>query len=157
MTMDYLHRIFSRMRRLSKSAFSSAVVLAVTTPPQAAGTGVVDANAQKLRYGFPDPFNGKDVPGIINTLISSALALIGALFFVMFLWGGFTWMTAAGDSKKVESARKTLMNAAIGLIIVGLSYAIVVNVIDLIATGSGETTSGSPETTTECISCPSGG
>ncbi|MFH1077662.1 MAG: pilin [Patescibacteria group bacterium] len=120
---------------------------------------MIDAKSieeQRSKFGFEDTFQGKDIPGIINTLISSALALIGALFFVMFLYGGFTWMTAGGDSKKVESARKTLMNAAIGLIIVALSYAIVTNIIGLIATGSGGTT-GTTETTTECISCPSGG
>ncbi len=87
-------------------------------------------------YGFPDPICAP-VPLIVNRLIYVALSLAGTIFFVMFLWGGFTWMTAGGEAKKVEAAQKTLKNAVIGMIILATSYILVVNIIGLLSAGVG--------------------
>jgi hypothetical protein len=42
----------------------------------------------------------------------------------MFIWGGFAYMTAGGDSGRADKARKTLVNAFIGVVIVIMSYVI---------------------------------
>lgn len=86
-------------------------------------------------YGFPDPFGGASIPTVISRIVQTALGLSGALFFVMFLWGGTRYLTAGGDSKHVESARKILVNAVIGLVIIGLSYVIVNLIFDVIIAG----------------------
>lgn len=117
-----------------------AVAFALAALPRIAGAGVVDAEAQKSKYDFPDPFQGASVPTIISYIISAVLSLVGALFFVMFLWGGFTWLTAGGDGKRVENARKALTNAVIGLLIVALAYVIVENLIGLAGRGMSSTT-----------------
>ncbi|MBU2509266.1 pilin [Patescibacteria group bacterium] len=88
-------------------------------------------------YKFPDPLNA-DVPTLVNRIVSATLATVGAVFFIMFLWGGWLWMTAGGGTEKVEKSIKTLRNAVIGLIIVATSYAIVTFVINTIAKGAGE-------------------
>ncbi|MFH2232396.1 MAG: hypothetical protein ABII13_04505, partial [Patescibacteria group bacterium] len=86
---------------------------------------------------FPDPLNA-DVPTLVNRIVSATLATVGAVFFIMFLWGGWLWMTAGGGTEKVEKSIKTLRNAVIGLIIVATSYALVTFVINVIAKGAGE-------------------
>jgi hypothetical protein len=43
----------------------------------------------------------------------------------MVVWGGFTWLTSGGSEEKVESAKKIISAAIIGLIVVLLSWAIV--------------------------------
>jgi hypothetical protein len=80
-------------------------------------------------YGFPDPLNDADVPTLINRIITQVLGIIGALFFLMFLWGGFQYMTAEGDAKKVANARRTLVNAVIGIVIIAAAYGIVQSLI----------------------------
>lgn len=60
---------------------------------------------------------------ISNTL--AVLTIIGAIMFsIFFLIGGLTWITAGGDQGKVDDAKKKMTGAAIGLIIIGLSYSI---------------------------------
>ena len=86
-------------------------------------------------YGFPDPFAGSSISDVVGNIIRAILSLVGALFFLMFLWGGTRYLTAGGDSEKVKNAKTTLTNAVIGLIIIALSYVIVVAVIDAIDAG----------------------
>lgn len=46
-----------------------------------------------------------------------------ALYFI--IWGGFKYITSAGDPQKVTGAKNAITNAVIGLIIVLASVAIV--------------------------------
>ena len=64
-----------------------------------------------------------EVLGIIDGVARFAALLGGALAAVFFCWSGFLWMTAMGDPQKMAQARGSLIGAAIGLIIVGVSFA----------------------------------
>lgn len=109
------------------------------------------AVAHAAPYGFPDPLNNADVPTLVNRIVSSVLGIVGALFFVMFLWGGFRYMTAGGEAKSVMSARRILVNAVIGITIVAASYAITSSLLGWVA-GTGSTQSSQPES-----AAPAGG
>lgn len=85
---------------------------------------------------FPDPLNNADVPVLINRIVTAVLGIVGSLFFVMFLWGGFQYMTAGGDAGKVKSGRTTLLNAVIGIGLVALSYVLAGYVLAWIWIGS---------------------
>lgn len=61
---------------------------------------------------------------IIGTVISAALALIGAIFLALMLYAGYHWMTARGEEEKVEKAKDTINRAIVGIIIVVGAYAI---------------------------------
>ena len=67
-------------------------------------------------YTSPDP--------IIQTIIEVALSFLGVIFLILTIYGGFLWMTAAGNEEKVSKAKKILTAAIIGLIIVISAYAI---------------------------------
>lgn len=62
-------------------------------------------------------------------IISNALTvltIIGGIMFVLyFLLGGLTWITAGGQSDKIEKAKSMMTNGAIGLIVIVVSYSIV--------------------------------
>lgn len=64
------------------------------------------------------------LPVIIGNLINVFLGLLGVVFLVLVIYGGFIWMTAGGDESKVERAKQTLIRAVIGLIITLSAYAI---------------------------------
>jgi len=58
---------------------------------------------------------------IINFII-----MIGSLFATLiFMWAGFTYVTAGGDKSKIKQATETFKNVAIGVIIMLLGYLIV--------------------------------
>ncbi|MFZ4648542.1 MAG: hypothetical protein ACOYMB_02780 [Patescibacteria group bacterium] len=61
---------------------------------------------------------------IIGNTIQLVLSFLGIFFILLVIYGGITWMMAAGEQDKVKSAKSILLNATIGLIIVVLAYAI---------------------------------
>ena len=78
----------------------------------------------------PDLTGGTTVVGRpIEQFLSVALGFFtivgGLLFLLFFIFGALSWLSAGGEKGKVESARTQLTNAAIGLIIVIISQAIV--------------------------------
>lgn len=63
--------------------------------------------------------------GLIGWIISLFLiaAILTALAFL--IYAGFMWMSSGGDKTKIESARKTIIFAVIGLLIAFLSFFII--------------------------------
>ena len=80
----------------------------------------------------------EDLTATIGKLISALLSVLGVIFLLLIIWAGFTWMTAQGDSKKVDKAKDILITAVVGLIILLSAYAISTFVI----TQLGSATSG---------------
>lgn len=64
------------------------------------------------------------VNSAIGNVIGFALAFSGILFFGLSLYGGITWMTAAGNQDNVHKGLKILLTAIAGLIVVLSAYAI---------------------------------
>lgn len=63
--------------------------------------------------------------------------IAGSLALVMFVWGGFQWLTAAGEESKVKSGWATLINAGIGMIIVFGSWVAINTVVVFLTSPSG--------------------
>lgn len=61
----------------------------------------------------------------IGGIIRAILGIVGSLALAMFIYGGFTWMTAAGNAEQVTKGRNILVWATIGLIVIFTSYALV--------------------------------
>lgn len=70
---------------------------------------------------------------IIGGLLNAILGLLGLVLFVMFIYGGFLWMTAGGNTEKVKQAKDILLNAIIGLIILVAAFAISTYVVSLLS------------------------
>lgn len=65
-----------------------------------------------------------DLSTPIGNVIQSVLALAGTIFLVLLIYGGVTWMTAAGNSEKVDKAKDVIIAAVIGGAIVASAYTI---------------------------------
>lgn len=57
-------------------------------------------------------------------IVGVLLAFLGVIFLVLMIAGGIMWMTAAGNDSRVATARKLIIAAIIGLVIVLSAYAI---------------------------------
>ena len=98
------------------------------TCPADAGTGsTASANSVQLTNPLG---NVTSVPALIGTIINVALGVVGSLALVMFIYGGFTWMLAAGNESAVEKGKNILMWATIGLVVIFASYSLVSFVIN---------------------------
>ncbi len=59
---------------------------------------------------------------VINLLMPYVFVLAGIILFSLILWSGLIILTSFGDDSKMSSAKKTLTNAAIGFMIIFVSY-----------------------------------
>ncbi len=64
--------------------------------------------------------------GIFENVIGAVLGLAGIVFFLILLMSGFKYMSAGGDPKAVESAKKSLTTAIGGIVFIALAYLILV-------------------------------
>ncbi len=65
-----------------------------------------------------------NIPQKIGQIVGVALSLVGVMFLVLMIYGGFTWMMARGNEQDVEKAKRLIEAAVVGLIIVMSAYAI---------------------------------
>ncbi|MEX2054708.1 MAG: hypothetical protein WD972_00865 [Candidatus Andersenbacteria bacterium] len=66
----------------------------------------------------------------ITSIVNVLSVIIAIVAVIMIILGGFRYITSAGASDKVTSAKNTIIYALIGLIIVALAQTIVRFVVD---------------------------
>lgn len=93
-------------------------------PPWYAGLCKPDSNVVQINSENPM----SSITRIILNIIAIAIRLAGYAAVGFVIWGGIKYMLAAGDSNKIVSAKKTITNALIGLLI-ALSAVAIVNFI----------------------------
>lgn len=79
--------------------------------------------------------------GIVKSFINWILWLLSLIALGMALFGGFKMVTAAGDDGKYKEWFKVLKQAAIGLVVVGLSWIIVSAIFAIIGSAQSGTVS----------------
>lgn len=62
---------------------------------------------------------------IIQVIITWMFVIAALLFFAYFLIGGIRWITSGGDKNSIESARSSITQALIGLVVISALYVIV--------------------------------
>ena len=115
----------SPLRALSRSgaallAFVAGAATAFAQVPTelipSAPSGAVGAGGQNIDV--------KDIIGLLSTYL---LSIAGALAVLFLILGGIMYTTAGGSEDKVQRAKKYMMNAVIGLVVVLLAFVIVGN------------------------------
>lgn len=86
-----------------------------------------------------EPVTGGEVTqveNIISTVIG-LLTMIAVIFFIFqIIFAGYSFLSAQGDEKKVESARKRLTDGILGLAIVVFAYGIGALISKLLGLGN---------------------
>lgn len=73
----------------------------------------------------PSKFDGKDMADVLSGMIGWFVWLVSALAVIAIIYSGIMYMTAGGDETKAAAAKKNLLWAILGIIVVFLSYAII--------------------------------
>ncbi len=81
----------------------------------------------------------KDPREVAAQVINIILGFLGIIAVILIIYGGFLWMTAAGNEDKVSTAKKLLAAGVVGLIIILAAFGIANFVINALmgATGAG--------------------
>ena len=105
----------------TKDATGADQQVCVTLPPAPQNTG----NSQ-TSVTLDNPL-GKSVTNptdLYARIIYGFMGVTGVVALLMFIIGGFSWMTAGGNQEKVKKGKDTLIWAVFGLVIIFSSYAI---------------------------------
>ncbi len=96
------------------SAADTVATSTIATTPD--GTKIIE---------LTNPLNFKTVPEIISSILRAAIGIVGALALLVFIYGGFVWLTSGGDSAKVTQGKEAMKWTAIGLVVIFTSYGLV--------------------------------
>ncbi|MCK5510714.1 hypothetical protein KAI65_04205 [Candidatus Parcubacteria bacterium] len=72
-----------------------------------------------------------DVRDMAVTVVRYLITFLGIIAVVIILYGGFVWMTAAGNDDRVSKAKSIIVAGIIGLIVIMAAFAIVNFVINM--------------------------
>lgn len=86
-----------------------------------------------------------DLRQVVFNVIRLVLGLLSLAAVSYMIYGGYIWLTAAGNEQRVEKAKQIILQAAIGMVIVLLAWAIVFFVA---RTFANTTTNGNTNTPT---------
>jgi hypothetical protein len=78
------------------------------------------------------PIGSVSVPVLIGKILSIVIGVIGAIALAMFIFGGFLWMTSAGDGKAVQKGKDTMVYAVLGLVVIFSARAILTFVFEFL-------------------------
>ncbi len=113
---------FSFLGLISLALFSPIMASAQNNAQAPIIDPIINPNASAYENGS---YTLNDILGIAIGASRWILGIVGSLALLMFIYGGFTFLISAGSSEKVSEARKIIVAAVIGLIIVFASYIII--------------------------------
>ncbi len=67
---------------------------------------------------------------LLGNLINVVLSVLGVVLLILVIYAGTLWMTAGGDSGKVDKAKALITNGVIGLILILAALSISTFVFD---------------------------
>jgi len=73
-------------------------------------------------------------PDLARLIITTLLSIAGAIAVIFLLIGGFQYVTSRGNEEAMESAKKTIFGAIIGVVVIAMSYTIVVIINNILTT-----------------------
>jgi len=85
--------------------------------------------AQDSTPSLPNPITDEvdkkiDIQQVMIRVMQLTLAIVDVFALLMFVLGGFEFLTSAGNPEKVKKAKDTLIWATIGIVVITLSYTL---------------------------------
>lgn len=134
-------------QKLSRSVISLVVVGAVLLIPAIV---LAQVNSNFGLNSISTNLGQQSLVTTIGRIINIVLGFLGLVAFLIILYAGFLWMTSNGDEKKIDQAKRIMVDGVIGLAIILASWGIAAFVINRLAVGTGD---GNNNTGGECVGC----
>lgn len=136
------------MKTLTKKTANLLLIAAVLAAPFVSGAQGQSGNNKFYRPGdgglisipfffnAPGPAGQTTFGGIVIVTLNIVLLVVGSLAVAFLIWGGLRYILASGNEEAAEKAKKTIMSAIIGLLIVVLSFTMITIITRFLITGS---------------------
>ena len=122
------------LQKLKSIILTASVALTLATPlavtavagaADVAGNLCGGANLSTSANSTGCTKSTSDFSVVLATIINLFSLVVGIVAVVMIIIAGFKYITSGGDSTKVTSAKGTIIQAVIGLVVVAFAQAIV--------------------------------
>lgn len=114
-----------RLSKFAKIAVGLGLVAVLAVP--IASHAIVNPSSFSIEsVGSQIGLGDADLRTTVLNIIRLLLGLMTLIAVTLIIYGGFIWLTAAGNEENVEKAKKIISAAVIGLIIILLAWAIVI-------------------------------
>jgi len=91
-------------------------------------TSLIDASDNPSAISAATNSEGS-IKELVQTLLNFALGFLGFVATLMVIYGGVLYVTSAGNDESVGKAKKILLYAILGIIIILLSFALINTVL----------------------------
>lgn len=105
-----------------------ALILALPITASAQIGALEDEDCGLLGLSCPVDATADTLVGSVLILINGFLTIIGVVALAVLIWGGVLYIISIGDDGRINTAKKIIIYAIVGLIVIGLS-ALIVNVV----------------------------
>jgi hypothetical protein len=116
------------MQKIAKQIFilSSIIILLILPYFVFAGNSTLDMlkEAGSTEGPYDSATNQFTLSSIIGKGVNVFLSMLGIIFIILVIYGGFTYMNARGEEEKVKKGIAIIRMAIIGLVIILGAYAI---------------------------------
>ncbi len=106
-----------------------------STTGEGAQSGCTFNGQGEEKCKLENPIGATEVPALIKQVITVALGVIGSFTLLMLVWGGFQWLTSAGNPEKVSAGTQTMVWAVIGVMVVFASYVLLSTFLNIFVGG----------------------
>jgi len=118
-----------KMQRSIAVSFLFLIIIATaffisTTPVLAGSADNMLFGGQSENFQNKSGLGNTDIRIIIANVIRVALGFLGTIAVGLIIYGGWLYMTSQGDEGQIDSAKKVIINATIGLIIILSAFGI---------------------------------
>ena len=118
---------------IMKKILKNAGILAIISIPQIASAQIDLEDESQFPAAETLGLTKYETAGEIATPIFNAvLGLVGVISLAIMVYGGFRWMTSAGNEETIGEAKRTLIAGTIGLVVILISWSIVYFIINSI-------------------------
>jgi hypothetical protein len=123
---------------ISLFAFSTGEVnnISFVTDVQAQASGLINPSDLPSALSGNALGEGGSLRGAIQSVLNFVLFFLGLIATGFIIYGGFLFITSAGDEGQAGEAKKLIVYAAIGIVVILVSFALVSSLISIKA-GTG--------------------
>lgn len=111
-----------KITKILFAVFLSTYLFVPTLAVKAADLQIIKNNSAAYQDGS---YQFSDIEAMAVDIAQMILQVVAVLTFIMFIYGGFLFLSSAGNQQTVGTAKKVLLAAIIGLVIVFTSYTLV--------------------------------
>jgi formate hydrogenlyase subunit 3/multisubunit Na+/H+ antiporter MnhD subunit len=110
------------------------VSLPVVASAQTVNQGLTTSGLQGLfGFGGSSSLTGsQSLSQLITNIIRILLLIVGSIAVLFIIYGGYMYVTSAGNEEQAEKGRNTLVNALIGIVVVTMAYVLVTIIANLV-------------------------